>query len=118
LLAAMALACTAYPLLLLASLYGQWLLSWVVLGHRPQPSMDDPKYIDGASWMGYITTIAFIGLIPAGIMALVLNVVHIAYHRLSAMGVLRRALLLFMLWGGAILLLRWDPGLVVYWWLD
>jgi hypothetical protein len=37
------------PLLLVASLDGQWLLSWAVLGHIPRPSLDDPKYIDGAS---------------------------------------------------------------------
>lgn len=117
-LSVLALATTLYPLFVFVSLYGQWLLSWLVLGHRPVPSMDDPKYIDGASWMHVITGVALIGFLPVGCMALILNTVHMAYHRLPAIRVLWRVLLLVGLWMGAVLILRWDPGRVVYWWLD
>ena len=107
-----------YPLLLLGCLYGQWLLSWLVLGHRPQPSLDDPKFIDGASWMHGITLFALMGFIPVGCVAAVFNVLYVVNRRLSLRRVFARIVALAMLWVGTIFLLRWDPGLVVYWWMD
>ena len=44
-LRAAAWVASLYPLLLLASLYGTWFTAWVVLGHRPRSSLDDPKFI-------------------------------------------------------------------------
>jgi hypothetical protein len=34
-----------YPLLLVGSFYATWMTAWIVLGHRPRMSLDDPKYI-------------------------------------------------------------------------
>lgn len=108
----------AYPLLVLGSLYSQWLLSWWVLGRRPQPSLDDPKYIDGASWMHLITYFALMGFVPAGCGAAALNSLYVVNHRLRGYRLVMLIAILVTLWLGMFILLRWDPGLVLYWWLD
>lgn len=108
----------AYPLLLLGALYGQWLLSWWVLGHEPRPSLDDPKFIDGASWMHLVTYVALRGLLPVGAGALALNVIYIALRRPSLAAALLRIGLIVPLWVGTLLLIRYDPGRVLYWWRD
>lgn len=108
----------AYPLLLLGALYGQWLLSWWMLGHQPVSSLDDPKFIDGASWMHPVTGLALLGSVPAGAGALALNAIYIALRRPPVIAALLRIGLVVALWVGTLLLLRWDPGEVLYWWLD
>jgi hypothetical protein len=108
----------AYPLFMLGSLYGQWLLSWYMLGHRPLPSMDDPKFIDGASWMGPLTGVAILGFFPVGCAAIVLNVLYIVRARLDGARLFYRILALVMLWPGTLFVLRFDPARVILWWLD
>ena len=44
-LARVAAALCLYPLILVASLYATWFMAWAELGHRPVPSLDDPKSI-------------------------------------------------------------------------
>lgn len=107
-----------YPILLLASLYGQWLLSWWVLGHRPLPSLDDPKYKDGASWMHLVTFALLMGLLPAACGALVLNIRYVLKRHLRGVRLLLRIAAVVLLWAGTIVLLSRDPGGVVYWWMD
>ena len=53
-----------YPLIALATLYAEWLLAWYVLGHRPRPSLDDPKFIVGSNWMHPFVTIVILGMVP------------------------------------------------------
>ncbi len=43
-----------YPLLLVASFYGCWLVAYMTLGHPPRPSLDDPKSIGGVMNLVYI----------------------------------------------------------------
>ena len=117
-LAYFAHATLAYPLFLLASLYGQWLLSWYVLGHQPQPSLDDPASIDGASWMSGITFVAIMGFLPAAGVALALNILYAVDSRLRGVRLMVRAFTLLALWVGTMVLIRVDPGFVVYWWFD
>ena len=117
-LAFLAHATLLYPLFLLGALYGQWLLSWLALGHRPQPSLDDPKFINGASWMHGITLWALTGFIPAGCVGAVLNVLYVVDQRFGLRRAFTRVVLLVSLWVGTVFLLRWDPGRVLYWWLD
>ena len=45
-----------YPLLWLASLYATWFTAWLVLGHRPRSSLDDPKFISPLVEVPYIAT--------------------------------------------------------------
>lgn len=111
-------AAAAYPVMLLGALYGQWLLSWWVLGHPPQPALDDPKYIAGANWMHVVTFLALLGFVPASCAALVLNTLYVIVHRLRGSRLVARSVGVASLWLGTFLLLRWDPGLVLYWWMD
>ena len=41
----MVLVCWCYPVILIAAFYGTWALAGIILGHLPQPSLDDPKSI-------------------------------------------------------------------------
>ncbi len=118
LLALSAHVTAAYPLLSLVSLYGQWLLSWRMLGRRPLPSLDDPKYIDGASWMHLVTFVAFIGFLPAFFGAVVLNTRYALERHLRGPRLLLRITIAVALWVSAIVLLNRDPGSVLYWRMD
>ena len=106
-----------YPLFFLLCLYGQWYLSWFILGHQPIPSLDDPKYIQGASWMHPFTLLALMGLLPALIGALTLNSLHITLNDVPLKRIAMRVGLGIGLWA-ALFLIRWDPQPVVEWWMD
>jgi hypothetical protein len=108
----------AYPLLFLALLYAQWLSSWVILGHVPRPSIDDPKDVAGASWMHWVTAIALAGLLPMLFGALVLNAIHGAAASCRWLLRIGRLIAVLTVFVGVIAWIRWDPGRVVYWWLD
>jgi hypothetical protein len=108
----------AYPLLLAALLYGEWLLATYMLGHTPEPSVDDPKDIIGSSWMHLFTGLALLGLAPAGILALIMNALHVGYHRVYDLRLAARVAGLLVIWFGLFALLRYDPGSVVVWWFD
>ena len=108
----------AYPLLPTLSLYAQWLLSWYLLGHRPQPSLDDPKSIAGASWMHPVTATALLLSLPAFAATIAFNLIHLIVARDAWRRAAARALLLLAAWAAPYLLINLDPGSVVYWWLD
>jgi len=106
------------PLFLVVLLYGEWLLAWWILGHMPIPSLDDPKYIDGSSWMHPVVALALLVSVPAFFAALLLNALNSAINPTGwRRGVVRIAAFL-LFWAGTPTLLRLDPGGVVYWWLD
>lgn len=107
-----------FPLLVAGLLYGQWLLAWAVLGHPPRPSLDDPKYIHGSSWMHNITGIALVSALPAAVVAFALNVVHVMVNRRSWKRTALRLVVIVVSWVALFALFRWDPGRVVYWWFD
>lgn len=79
--------------------------------------MDDPKSIAGASWMGHITALALLGLLPAGGCAAALNLLYTADRDLGGRMIMR-LVLIAALWLGMFLLLICDPARVLYWWLD
>ena len=108
----------AYPLFLIGSLYGEWFMAWYMLGHEPQPSVDDPKYISGSSWMHPITGIAIMGFMPAACAALVLNTLYVIDRRLRGRRLAIRVACLLALWLGMIALIRFDPHPILEWWLD
>jgi hypothetical protein len=105
------------PLLSLVVVYGQWFLSWVLLGHAPRPSIDDPTSIEGASWMHPVTFVAILALLPNAATAIFLNAWYVAERR-DPSRVLGRLLIVLGLALGPIALLAGDPGRVLYWWLD
>ena len=108
-------AVAAYPVVLLGAVYGQWLLSWWLLGHRPQPALDEAKYLLSAG-MYVVTCSALLGSVPAGVAALALNTLYVVGHRLRGPRLLARIAVVAALWLGTYALLRWDPGRVLYWW--
>jgi hypothetical protein len=107
-----------YPLIAVGMLYVQWILSWYMLGHKPIPLTDDPKYINGASWMHLITTVALLGVIPAGFSALAFNIAHICRQRSSAAQVSIRLCTLAGLWLGMFVTLARDSDSIMEWWMD
>jgi hypothetical protein len=111
-------AALLYPVVVVAALYGEWLLAWHVLGHPPRPSLDDPKGIPGSSWMHAVTALAVLGTLPAAFAALALNATHLVMARPSAVRGVARLVALSGLWLALFALLRWDPWQVGYWWMD
>jgi hypothetical protein len=120
LLARLAMALCAYPVLLVASLYATWCIAWAILGHRPVSSLDDPRSISRAVDVPYFLFFTLlIGMFPAiGL--------HVAAVAVMMAGDLRKgratgAVLLIVaaaLWSGAILFLRADPWRVGEWFMD
>ncbi|MEO1523825.1 MAG: hypothetical protein AAFX06_00230 [Planctomycetota bacterium] len=105
-----------YPLMLLAALYATWMIGWMELGHPPRPSLDDPSSI---SWV--VNTACLItGLLLVGFPAAVFfgatiqlcdRVRSLSERFLSVIG-------LFTCWVFTIAFLRWDPFLVMSWFMD
>jgi hypothetical protein len=107
-----------YPVMVLGSLYGQWLLSWYILGHKPIYMTDDPKYISGANWMYWVTAIALSGIMPITCAALACNTAHVCRHRSSAAQVSIRVFTFVGLWLGLLVTIVRDPHGIMAWWLD
>lgn len=113
-----AIVCLLWPLLVVVLLYGEWLLATWSLGHVPRPSADDPKNIAGSNWMHLFTLIAIVGAVPAALLALVLSVIEIWIKRPGMVRVLDLIAALLVSWAVLVLLVKWDPGRVLYWWMD
>lgn len=111
-------ATALYPLFLLGSLYGQWLVSWWILGHRPRPSLDDPKDLVGASWLCDGNVLALVGFVPMVGATALLNTVFFCAHREPSLRLCLRILGILGLWIGTLLFLRADPWRVVEWLVD
>jgi hypothetical protein len=106
------------PLVVVGSLYGEWLLAWWSLGHAPRPSLDDPKDIAGSSWMYGITGVALVGAVHMALAALALHVADIAVNRPSISRSVVRIAVVVASWVALFALLWWDPGRVGSWWID
>ena len=112
-------ATLAYPLIVVGLFYGEWFLAWHVLGHEPRVSDDDPKFIDGSSWMHDITLLALTGILPVGVASIVTNVVYIVRDRPSAAQAGIRLQTLVALWLGMFVLVFCDLYYPVgEWWFD
>lgn len=111
-------ASLVYPVFPAILLYGEWVLAWYMLGHIPRPSLDDPKFIDGSSWMHPLFFLAFLGLMPVFFVALPLNTFYLANNQMGWRHRALRIVAFLFLWAGLVVLLVADPGHVVYWWLD
>lgn len=107
-----------WPALVVVLLYGEWLLATWSLGHVPRPSLDDPMEVAGSSWMHMITTLAILGAVPAAVLALVVNTIAMELHRPTVLRGLVRLATVMTSWAVLVVLVRWDPGAVLLWWLD
>lgn len=112
-----ALAFLCYPVLPIGSLYGEWLLTWGVLGHVPRHVVDEAGSITGSAWMHDITLMSLFFSWPAGLVALVLNVMHLAINRPTLWRSIARIVAMVLLWLAFYALLRFDPGDIYTWWM-
>ena len=105
-----------YPTVLVAALYGTWLVAWLVLGHMPRPSIDDPKYISVTVDVAYV----FAGLLLVGFpaAAIIGIAMQLSVAQRSWLRRLFCSAVLIVVWGFAIAFLRWDPLLVMEWYMD
>jgi hypothetical protein len=114
----LAIASLLWPVLVVALLYGEWLLATWSLGHIPRPSIDDPKDIAGSNWLHVFTVLAILGALPAALLALGLNIVVIRATRPNLLRSLIRVGAVLVSWAVLVCLVKWDPGAVLYWWVD
>lgn len=109
----------AWPVLILAGIYGEWLVAWAILGHRPMPppSPDDPKAILGMAHNAM--TLAMVSW-PLGMMLGLGSIVILWITRRGVWRTVLWTMALLGIWVGLITLQRWDPlGLrVVEWFAD
>ena len=117
-LSGLTLLCALYPLAATALLYSEWLLAGWSLGHIPRPALDDPKYIAGSRWLHIFTWPVVVGMVPAAVAALVLTAAFIRVNQLNFTHALVRTCVVMAPWVLLFLLLHWDPGNVLYWFLD
>jgi hypothetical protein len=105
-----------YPFLLVGGMYGAWFSAWITLGHRPRPSLDDPKsigmFVDLACSAAAILLIGFPAFVLAGLALQLADVNREIWKRLF------NCVFLSGLWYAAIMFLRWDPFDVVLWIFD
>ena len=113
----------AYPAGLLTSIYATWLTAWLSLGHRPQPSRDDPESINTlVSLIRAFTFWLFIFYFPAlflcvgFVIAEAVRVTSGGRHRLGMVGILAGVAIL--IWSAWFLVINADPGRVIDWFGD
>ena len=108
----------AYPLCVLTCLYIVWLLAWMMLGHQPRPSIDDPSTVPGLGLLCLCTALLLLGYPAAGMTALLINIWHLFESSRSPSNAIKRLGLLITLWIGVAIILELDPGSVLVWLFD
>ncbi len=105
-----------YPCLLIGAFYGTWGLAWLVLGHRPRPSLDDPTEIAHVVSIIYFITggllVTFPGVGILGVVAYLLAPATSPARRVT------RSVTMIVWYAATIMFLRWDPLVVSKWFLD
>lgn len=97
-------------------IYFTWIVAWICLGHPPRPLLDDPKHIGPIVSAVYLVSMLSFPLFPMG--AFVGPIIQIAAgDRKHSVRVVYAGISAFI---GVltVLLLRWDPLRVVYWYMD
>jgi hypothetical protein len=106
------------PLLAYVPLYSEWVSAWVVLGHRPRPTFDDPKYIMHTWLTSLIIHGAGAITLPAIIAAIVVTILHCRNNRVSVNEMITRAGIFSTPFFAYFGLFFFDPGRVFEWLLD
>jgi hypothetical protein len=120
---ALALVAFAYPLLVVAALYGTWFVGWAALGHAPRPMLDDPKYIgwsvDAAYWVAMLTLMgAPMAIVLGAAVAPVAGALRAAPGWRRGLGAVLAFVGFAALWGATLWFLRVDPWGVCEWFMD
>jgi len=113
-----AIALLFSPLLTLVTFYGEWLLAWYSLGHRPISSLDDPKSIPGSAWLHDITGLCIFTLVPLGVVMIVLNVIEIRMNRPKISHIAVRMAIVLICWLALFGVGRFIGKEVGNWWWD
>ena len=100
----------------IASVYFVWLVAWLTLGYPPRPSLDDPSQISPTVSAVYFISGLFLVSLPVSVIAGPIVQLIAAGRSLPIRGTY--AVISVAVSVGAILLLRWDPLDVVYWYMD
>jgi hypothetical protein len=103
------------PAVVLFYLYATWATAWCVLGHRPRPSLDDPKFISPVVDVPYVMFAfsLFYGWMICACTGLLLGAVCAARRRN-----IRPLVALPFVWLAGYFALVLDPLGVLYWWFD
>jgi hypothetical protein len=118
LLSAAANVSLVFPVLVAAAVYGEWMLAWASLGHAPHPRFEDPRWIVGLDWLHDAVGLGLLGSIPAGMLAFVLNVVHVQVNHPPRLNAAARILVVIVSWGVLFAVFGIDPGNTIHWYLD
>jgi len=106
----------AVPIVTIAGVYGEATLASVVLGHWPQPSLNDPK--DLPTWPLHLAnTLLILAVYPAALFTLA--VLARSWRALRTWSPYWPWIVTFLV-GHVIVFVsaRMDPGGVWYWWWD
>jgi hypothetical protein len=108
-------ASSLQALMPLVYLYATWITAWCVLGHRPRPYLDDPKWFSEVVIVPYLmcsVSLVFGSPICLGT-GLLLAVICSARRRIHS-----PLMILPVAWLTAYVIFRWDPLSVFYWYID
>jgi hypothetical protein len=112
-----------YCVLPLFSLYATWLAAWIHLSRFPEPNTDDPAMI--CSYVRILRTFTFIFLefVPSMCVICILSlagcwVSSLIKGRMCDNLNLRLSAISLGIWSTFFLVLRLDPGFIVYWFFD
>jgi hypothetical protein len=108
-------ASSLQPAVVLFYLYATWATAWCVLGHRPRPSLDDPKFISPVVEVPYVMFgfSIMLGWMICACTGLLLSAVCLVRRRN-----IRPLLALPFAWLAGYLALVLDPLGVLYWYMD
>jgi hypothetical protein len=108
-----------YPLLFISSLYGTWIVAWIVLGHRPHAYHDDPKCIGAVvslfCGMFYFLFVFFFPFVLVSACFLLIGICERCLTRRNPLPIIGSPLLVWIVVFG---LVRWDPLQLVRWICD
>jgi len=105
--------CTLLPAF---SVYVTWLVAWIALGHQPRPMLDDPKFIGPlVSAVYLISGLLLLAMLPIATAGPLFQLTT-GGRKLSVRAVFAGVSLSMSV--ASIMILRWDPIRVVYWYFD
>lgn len=103
-----------HPLMILVYLYATWFTAWVVLGHCPRSSLDDPKTISPIVMLPYVMTILAFLAWPFSVATGIVFACVSGIRRSSDYP----TFVLPWVWMGTFFAIRWAPFHVLVWFMD
>jgi hypothetical protein len=108
-----------YPFLIAGGIVVEWLVAWAVLGHRPEPMVNDPKGIAGVQSIHFVVqSLLILGALPAFVTGAVVNVMYVIDRRLTAVMGCLRLILFWIAWPALLAFFRLRPSEMLDWWFD